>query len=66
MKGGNTNMDLLEAKRILHPDTTEQALTEIRQNELNVMDKINEALRIACDCIDQVIMWNERMTDDGR
>lgn len=59
-------MDLLEAKRILNPDTTEQALKEIRKNELNVMDKINEALRIACDCIDKVIMWDERMTDDGR
>ena len=59
-------MDLLEAKIILNPDTTEQALKEIRKNELNVMDKINEALRIACDCIDKVIMWNERMTDDGR
>ena len=59
-------MDLLEAKRILHPDTTEQALMDIRQKGYSVIDKINEALRTACDCIDKVIKWDERMTDDGK
>lgn len=59
-------MNLHEAKRILHLNTTEEALKEINRNGQNVRDKINEALDIACICIDKVINFDKRTDDDGR
>lgn len=46
-------MDYQEAKRLLHPDTTRDAIWEIADKQ-EVIKKINEACVIACDAIDEL------------
>ena len=46
-------MDYQEAKRLLHPDTTRDAIWEIADKQ-EAIKKINEACVIACDAIDEL------------
>lgn len=46
-------MDCQEAKRLLHPDTTRDAIWEIADKQ-EAIKKINEACVIACDAIDEL------------
>lgn len=46
-------MDYQEAKRLLHPDTTRDAIWEISDKQESIR-KINEACESACDAIDEL------------
>lgn len=46
-------MDYCEAKRLLHPDTTRDAIWEI-EDEQKAIKKIEEACLVACDAIDEL------------
>ena len=46
-------MDYQEARRLLHPDTTRDAIWEIADKQ-EAIKKINEACVIACDAIDEL------------
>lgn len=46
-------MDYQEAKRLLHPETTRDAIWEIADKQ-EALNKINEACLIACEAIDEL------------
>ena len=65
-------MTIEEAKRILHPDTSREAIAEI--NEQNGFDrekgieKVKEACLVACEVMDKTkwIPCSERLPEDSR
>lgn len=46
-------MDYTEAKKLLHPDTTRDAIWEI-EDKKEAIKKIEEACLVACDAIDKL------------
>lgn len=46
-------MDYQEAKRLLHPDTTRDAIWEMVDKQ-EAINKINEACLVACEAIDEL------------
>lgn len=46
-------MDYQEAKRLLHPDTTRDAIWEIADKQ-DALKKINEACLLACEAMDEL------------
>lgn len=56
-------MDYQEAKRLLHPETTRDAIWEIADKQ-DAIKKINEACVIACDAIDELQEYKQLGTLD--
>ena len=58
-------MDYQEAKRLLHPDTTRDAIWEIADKQ-EALKKINEACLLACEAMDELqeLQTDTRYSDD--
>ena len=62
MMGGNMTYE--EARRILHPDTTREALVEIEyyggfKGAEAKIKAVNEACLVACEAIDRIMEKND-------
>lgn len=58
-------MTLAEAKRILHPDTSREAL--IGYNRVQGVEMVKEACIVACEAIDkleEIKRWMEQYAED--
>ena len=56
-------MDYKEAKRLLHPYTTREAICEI-ENKQEAINKINEACFVACEAMDELQEYKQIGTLD--
>ena len=54
-------MDYQEAKRLLHPDTTRDAIWEIADKQ-EALKKINEACLLACEAMDELQEYKKART----
>ena len=56
-------LDYKEAKRLLHPYTTREAICEI-ENKQEAINKINEACFVACEAMDELQEYKQIGTLD--